>query len=58
MKNSSMLKFHVNGSSPIDARNQDVATVDLLRWITPKVSSDHPWWLSLKVLQVPVLEKT
>lgn len=23
-----MLKFHVNGSSPIDARNQDVATVD------------------------------
>lgn len=24
----SMLKFHVNGSSPIDAPNQDVATVD------------------------------
>jgi len=23
-----MLKFHVNGSSPIDAKNQDVATVD------------------------------
>jgi hypothetical protein len=24
----SMLKFHVNGSSPINAKNQDVATVD------------------------------
>jgi hypothetical protein len=24
----SMLKFHVNGSSPVDSRNQDVATVD------------------------------
>ncbi|RDW65637.1 acyclic terpene utilization AtuA family protein [Aspergillus mulundensis] len=24
----SLLKFHVNGSSPIDARNQDLATVD------------------------------
>jgi Acyclic terpene utilisation family protein AtuA len=28
LKKFSMLKFHVNGSSPIDARNQDVATVD------------------------------
>ena len=28
MKKFSMLKFHVNGSSPIDAKNQDVATVD------------------------------
>lgn len=28
IKKFSMLKFHVNGSSPIDARNQDVATVD------------------------------
>ena len=28
MKKFSMLKFHVNGTSPIDARNQDVATVD------------------------------
>lgn len=24
----SLLKFHLNGSSPIDARNQDLATVD------------------------------
>jgi hypothetical protein len=24
----SMLKFHVNGSSPINSRNQDLATVD------------------------------
>ena len=28
LKKFSLLKFHVNGSSPIDARNQDVATVD------------------------------
>lgn len=28
LKKFSMLKFHVNGSSPIDAPNQDVATVD------------------------------
>jgi hypothetical protein len=28
LKKFSMLKFHVNGSSPIDAKNQDVATVD------------------------------
>jgi hypothetical protein len=28
IKKFSLLKFHVNGSSPIDARNQDVATVD------------------------------
>ncbi|KFY65081.1 hypothetical protein V496_02826 [Pseudogymnoascus sp. VKM F-4515 (FW-2607)] len=28
LKKFSMLKFHINGSSPIDARNQDVATVD------------------------------
>jgi hypothetical protein len=25
----SLLKFHVNGSSPIDAPNQDLATVDM-----------------------------
>lgn len=28
IKRFSLLKFHQNGSSPIDARNQDVATVD------------------------------
>ena len=28
IKKFSLLKFHVNGSSPIDAKNQDVATVD------------------------------
>ncbi|KAL4812518.1 hypothetical protein BDW67DRAFT_178657 [Aspergillus spinulosporus] len=28
LKKFSLLKFHVNGSSPIDARNQDLATVD------------------------------
>lgn len=28
LKKFSLLKFHLNGSSPIDARNQDVATVD------------------------------
>ncbi|KAL4808017.1 hypothetical protein BDV18DRAFT_151260 [Aspergillus unguis] len=28
IKKFSLLKFHVNGSSPIDARNQDLATVD------------------------------
>lgn len=28
LKKFSMLKFNVNGSSPIDAPNQDVATVD------------------------------
>ncbi|KAF2807908.1 DUF1446-domain-containing protein [Mytilinidion resinicola] len=28
IKEFSMLKFHANGSSPIDARNQDLATVD------------------------------
>lgn len=28
VKKFSLLKFHLNGSSPIDARNQDLATVD------------------------------
>lgn len=28
LKKFSLLKFHLNGSSPIDARNQDLATVD------------------------------
>ena len=28
LKKFSLLKFHVNGSSPMDARNQDLATVD------------------------------
>lgn len=28
LKKFTLLKFHVNGSSPIDARNQDLATVD------------------------------
>jgi hypothetical protein len=28
LKKFDLLKFHVNGSSPIDSKNQDVATVD------------------------------